>query len=477
MSNDELRNQRKKKRKKQQITTMGLIVGLGIIIITGLVGIGFGVREILQKGDANQTVQTNGNNVNKSADKKGDDKEKETTPEQQDEIEKNKRAELIANANKIAAGYDYDKAIEMMKGYENYVEYPELTTAISSYEAAKTTAVKYEAVDTIPHIFFHSLIVDTKRAFDGDDDAAGYNQVMTTADEFNKIMQQMYDKGYVLVSIHDMAVKTTNAEGKEVFTPGEIYLPEGKKPFVLSQDDVCYYEYMEGDGFASKIIIDENGRPTCEYIQEDGTVVTGDYDMVPLLETFIEKHPDFSYRGARGILALTGYNGVFGYRTDPDYASNPTYQQDCEDAKKVAQGLKNAGWEISSHSYGHRSYQTIDMEKFKKDVNKWEETVETIVGETDILIYPFGADICGWKGYEGERYEYLKSVGFNYFCNVDSTQYWVQIKDDYVRQGRRNIDGVRMYYDMIDDSIDQLSDLIDVKSVFDPARPTPVDPM
>ena len=28
----------------------------------------------------------------------------------------------------------------------------------------------------------------------------------------------------------------------------EIYLPEGKKPFVLSQDDVNYYDYMEGDG-------------------------------------------------------------------------------------------------------------------------------------------------------------------------------------------------------------------------------------
>ena len=37
-------------------------------------------------------------------------------------------------------------------------------------------------------------------------------------------------------------------------------LPEGKKPFVMSQDDVCYYEYMDGDGFASRMIIGEDGK-------------------------------------------------------------------------------------------------------------------------------------------------------------------------------------------------------------------------
>lgn len=472
MLND-LRNQRRKNRNKQLIKSIAMVCGLGIVIIAGLVGIGYGIYKGINKNESYQTQES----AMKEDSNQKDAKEKKLTPEEKAELDKREREELLAKANKTAAGYDYDKAIEMIKGYKDYSNFTELSSAVSNYEKTKKTMVKYDAVDTITHIFFHSLIVDTKKAFDGDDREKGYNQVMTTVDEFNKILQQMYDRGYVLVSIHDMAVKKANGEGKEVFTPGEIYLPEGKKPFVLSQDDVCYYEYMEGDGFASKIIIDKNGRPTCEYIKDDGSVVTGDYDLVPILETFIDKHPDFSYRGARGILAVTGYNGVFGYRTDPDYASNPTYQKDCEDAKKVAQGLKDAGWEIASHSYGHRSYQAIDMEKFKKDVDKWENTVQPIVGDTDILIYPFGADVGDWRGYEGERYEYLKNAGFDYFCNVDSSKYWVQIKDDYVRQGRRNIDGVRMYYDMIDDTIDQLSDIIDVKSVFDPARPTPVDKM
>ena len=52
---------------------------------------------------------------------------------------------------------------------------------------------------------FHTLIEDTSRAFDGDSKSGNYNQVMTTVSEFNKIIQIMYDKGYVLVSPHDMA--------------------------------------------------------------------------------------------------------------------------------------------------------------------------------------------------------------------------------------------------------------------------------
>ncbi len=47
--------------------------------------------------------------------------------------------------------------------------------------------------------------------------------------------------------------------------------------------------------------------------------LVGDYDLVPILDSFIKEHPDFSYHGRKGILAMTGYNGVLGYRTDSAY--------------------------------------------------------------------------------------------------------------------------------------------------------------
>lgn len=112
---------------------------------------------------------------------------------------------------------------------------------------------------------------------------------MTTVSEYNAITQSMYEKGYVLVSPHDMC--TVNDDG--TVTPKNILLPADKKPFVLSQDDVSYYHYMDGDGFATKLVLDENGQVKNEYKNDDGSVSVGDYDLVPLLDTFVAEHPDF----------------------------------------------------------------------------------------------------------------------------------------------------------------------------------------
>ena len=81
---------------------------------------------------------------------------------------------------------------------------------------------------------------------------------MTTISEFEKMLDEFYRDGFVLVGLHDMAHIETTADGEEVMVEGDIMLPEGKKPMVMSQDDVCYYEYMEGAGFADRILIGED---------------------------------------------------------------------------------------------------------------------------------------------------------------------------------------------------------------------------
>ncbi|MFT4007875.1 MAG: polysaccharide deacetylase [Lacrimispora sp.] len=382
---------------------------------------------------------------------------------------------LLSQAETLATQYDYDGAINILKSDPKYADKNEVTSAITSYEAAKSALVRINPQD-VTHIFFHSLIMDTSKAFDGDSKQAGYNQMMTTKSEFIKIMQSMYDKGYVLVKIHDLAYETKDENGNPKFVYGDIMLPEGKKAFVLSQDDLCYYEYMTGDGFATRMIVGDDGYPTCEMQMDDGSVSVGDYDLVPILESFIKTHPGFSYKGARGILAFTGYNGILGYRTDESYKdTNPNYEADREQAAKVAQSLKDHGWELASHSWGHRNMGQISMEHFKIDADKWEKNVEPLIGPTDIIIFPFGSDIGNWTPYKDDntRYTYLKSLGFRYFCNVDASKTtWMQLGTDYFRQARRNLDGYRMFY-----SPDSLKDLFNVPDVFDPARPTPVPPM
>ena len=79
---------------------------------------------------------------------------------------------------------------------------------------------------------------------------------------------------------------------------------------------------LSGQGLASRLVLDGNGALTCERQASDGSTVTGAFDVVPCVEAFIQEHPDFSSNGARGILGLTGYNGILGYRTDDALATS-----------------------------------------------------------------------------------------------------------------------------------------------------------
>ncbi len=423
--------------------------------------------------------------------------------------------EVLDTANYQAAMYDYDTAIATIQAVSGYESNQTYVDAIASYEQQKSLTVRYGSNSTIPHVFFHSLVVDTSRAFDtsiaisnqdGVCKVNDYNYVMTTVKEFVRILESMYNDGYVLVSIYDIAAFETAEDGSQVMKHQPIYLPEGKKPFVMSIDDVSYYEYMTGHGFATKLVVGEDGKVTNEYILEDGTKIYGSYDVPTILDDFIETHPDFSYRGAKGIIALTGYEGIFGYRTsdywyndnceyfNPDHAAkraankyyhNTNMEADKAAAKQVAEALKADGWLFASHTWGHnRVGDSNSYEFIEWDTMMWEREVEPLIGDTDIIIFPQGEDLYtgSWRGYDpnNAKYQLLKSVGFDYFCNVDSNLGWTQLGSDHFRMARSNLDGQRMwealtYYNNPESGAkDRLSTLFDSRLIFDWSRPTPV---
>ena len=100
-----------------------------------------------------------------------------------------------------------------------------------------------------------------------------------------------------------------------------------------------------------------------------------------------------------------------------------------------------------------------------------------MVGNTDVIIFAHGEDLGDWNDYDqnNPKFQYLKSQGYNFFCNVDSREYGVQIRDNYVRQTRRNIDGYRLYQNAIGKE-NNLSDLFNAADVIDSKRP-PVLPL
>ncbi len=423
----------------------------------------------------NNTKNNTDNNVKTGQNSSGNEKPsatKDPSPtaepvKTEEEKQEEQAKQVLAQADLYAMQYDYDKAIKLIQDFENYSQVKILTDAIAGYENTKSTLKPlgaYDSADQISHIFVHILVADTSKAFDGDYKQKGYNYYMTTIAEFNEMLQQLYDQGYVLVKIHDVASKVKKDDGTETFEVGDIMLPPDKKPIVISQDDVNYYEYMTGDGFARRIVLDKDNNPTTEMVMEDGSVRVGDYDMVPLIEKFVKEHPDFSYRGAKGIVALTGYEGALGYRTND--ASSPTYEADKETVKKIVKVMKDKGWEFASHSYGHRDMGKATYKFTVKDTDRWEKEVGSLIGPTDIYIFPYGIDIETTMGhYSSDKFEYLKKSGFDYFCGVFKAP-WIQVQKDYVRMTRRPVDGQAML-----EFPERLKDLFDLNTIIDAARP------
>lgn len=471
----QLERRRRRRRRALIIRAASLAVVL-IVLAGGIWAVTAGIRRSSEKKEAEKAAQ-------------------EAKIRAEEEALEN-RKNALAEAERLAMGYDYDGAIELLRSVEGYEEDADMIAAIAGYTATKSTLVSVD-VTTVPHIFYHSLMNDTNRAFDvntlGQDTVNGMNAWMTTIEEFDAITQQMYDNGYVFVSIKDLVVETVNEDGSVSFTKNtNLKLPAGKKPVVLSLDDLSYYHSYEAAGYPNKLVIDDDGVVRCEYTDAQGNTTVGDYDVVARLESFIKEHPDASYKGARGIIALTGYNGVFGYRTDTAYKTgenltadqqawldkHPDFDWDREvaEATKIAEALKAEGWEFASHTWGHLSVTGKSVETLQTDHEKWKATVENIIGEADIIIFAHGADIGSWQGYSDDnpQYAYFKSEGFRYFCNVDGSQKaWLQITPDYVRQGRINLDGY-MLYKASQGNTDVIENLFDVNTVFDSRRPTPV---
>lgn len=490
MGKESLSKKEQKQKQKKRALMIKTVVLVLLLVILGIC-VFFLVRT-LQKDQKTQ-----------SPDKKEDvqaEATPETTPEAAPEEtpgetedtaaepQANDKTAAMEEAAYLAATYDYDGAIEKLNSVEGAAEDSEIVAKIAEYQSIKDSCVPVN-MNEVTHIFYHSLVVDPERGFAGDDSlAAGFKQWMTTVDEFNKITQAMYDNGYVLVRLRDLVTQTTDANGNVHFVPNtELKLPQGKKAFVMSMDDLSYYHSYDGRGIASKLVLDENGKPTCEYVQADGTTVTGAYDYIPLLDQFIAEHPDASYKGAKGMIALTGYNGILGYRTDIAYKTrenltsdqqawldaHPDFNWDneCAEAKKVADAIKADGWEFASHTWGHIRIGDASLERIQTDTEKWRTYVEPLVGPTDTIIFAHGQDLSDWHDYSGEneKFNYLKSQGYNFYCNVDSTQYFLQIRDNYVRQGRRNLDGYRLWNDVHGEK-NRTSDLFDASQILDPRR-------
>jgi len=379
-----------------------------------------------------------------------DEKARQAALEQQ-------RQELVSEADKMAVGYFYDEALALLNGVEvQELKNEAYLAKIAEIEELKNSMTLYTG--RTYHVFFHSLIIDTELAFDDyGHPANGYNMWMTTATEFKRMLPLLLENDFVLYDITKFI--TVNADG--TVAKRDIYLPPGKKPLVISIDDVNYYNYMKPDGFADRLTLDENGKvATVVKDREGNESITYDGDVMPILDAFVAEHPEFSYRGAKGVVAVTGYAGAFGYRiSDPEFYSAEQFAQMQQQVQKIAVALHNTGWQIACHSYTHNQRWRngkMTMDDLKSDLSRFDKYIRPYVGDISVFISPFGVHF----NTTDPLYQYIITQGkYNIYCPVGASMSTGYYSNSMI-QNRLNLDGYTM--------ISAPSRILDA-GLFDPA--------
>jgi hypothetical protein len=326
-------------------------------------------------------------------------------------------AQLIAEADKYAASCDFDLAIEVLNQFSgNPYDFKNLTDKRTEYENGESTLVSVDNVTTIPCLSFGSLMADSS-AFVGEK-GENNRRSYISAQEFLAILQQMYDKGYMLVGLDDVFTTEKDENGATVMATQDLRLPAGKKPVILIHSGSC----------VNRLVVQYGGPLFGSETLEDHATTA---DFVPLLEEFIASHPGFSYKGARAILAVTGSKGLFGNElTDPTLGA-------------LVSALQDRGYTIASNTYGDVAYGKLKAEKLQEDIASWETSIEPILGNTQVLVYSRSSDISDSKQpYDSEKFDMLYEAGFRYYFGMCYTSSpWMTVAEDHVRIGRLVVNG------------------------------------
>jgi hypothetical protein len=312
---------------------------------------------------------------------------------------------------------------------QRWPDSPRATTELASAVAgsARSRALSVRLVrwhGPVEHLFFHTLIIRPRLAFRHDALGRGLRDYFVTTREFRSILRRMYANGWTLVDLHRAI-------------DGRVRVPRGRRPFVLSEDDVNYYDYQRGRGLGRRLVLDVAGNVA---IEEQGGArprrVSGN-DLVPIVDAFVARHPAFSAQGAKGVLALTGYEGLFGERIQ---RRGPGRLSALGRAKALAGRLRATGWTFASHTYGHIDLSRASTAAVARDSVRWARLARAVIGHTDVLVYPFGAR----PPIGSPAARVLRQAGFVIQCDINTVARLVR-RNGVSIMSRRHIDGLALY--------------------------------
>ncbi len=209
-------------------------------------------------------------------------------------------------------------------------------------EAINYSKIKPNECGQIMVVMFHNFVKDLN---------GKSNEYTTTFSEFGKLLDELYDKKYRLISLTDML-------------NNNIDVPAGCIPMVFTFDD----------GTAGQFNL----------IEQDGKLAVNPESAVGVMEAFNQKHPDFGLKGTFYVNL-----GVKTFSGSGDISDRLNY-------------LINKGFEIGNHTKTHVSLPSVKtVQKMLEEVGGNQALMNKIVpGYTfNTFALPFGSASKDLKEY------------------------------------------------------------------------------
>lgn len=312
-----------------------------------------------------------------------------------------------------------------------------------------TTLEEYNG--TIEHLNFNTLISFPEKALDSKNQNSNiYDETKITPSEFTKILQELYSNNYILISLSELYFIDNN-----IIYPKTLFLPQNKKPIILSFNNVTYKSSYQNSGEIDKIIIDNNNQfatySTKQNIQDR---IAYNNEFLPILENFIKLNPDFSFNNARGIIFLTISNGILGYKID---TKNTSSKHDIKRVSEITRRLKFLGWEFGSNNYDTTPDQTLNNVEFINNINLWKKYIEPLIESTPHYSSINGSNITQDK----DKLDILLQNKFTSFFYDNNTPS-LTIKNNFVCMSKKRVDG-----NSLRNTPEIFNELFDCKKVYD----------
>ncbi|MDR2600505.1 MAG: hypothetical protein LBC73_09560 [Oscillospiraceae bacterium] len=376
-----------------------------------------------------------------------------------------RRSVMLEQAEMLLQGYFYEEALVLLDEDETLIN-NETQKFKETINEAIENLVLYEG--EVKHIFFHTLIIYPESIYQNLTTPSSTYAYFLYQRELERALPQLLERDFILFDVND--VFRTATDGNMQLK--DIYLPPGKKPLILSIDDPHYLNHRDSEAsglaFPRKIVLDSDGELAVEIKTSTDYVLSYDGDVFLMVDNFVKKHPEFSWRGAKGIIAATGFPGLFGYTLAELESGN---EQITNNAIDIADKIKSNGWLFANHSFTHNNGSTGRASQFwgpnsdpgliRYDVGRWNDVVKPILGETNLFIAPGGYLL------RGNSMQVLVDNGYNMYFTVDASQNITGLGTPTVVMGRIEIS----WYSLVRMADILNRDFFNVLNVIDSHRP------